>query len=100
MIPAGLYTAARFAIILGTVISLFAALPLSKSRGSHALQKEEHQPQQKPNDATQFGVNAYVGSKVCVQCHAPIASKYSRTDMGRSMSEITASLLENIPNSA
>jgi hypothetical protein len=100
MIPAGLYTAARFAIILGIVISLFAALPFSKSRGSHALQKEGQQPQQKPNDATQFGVNAYVGSKVCVQCHAPIASKYSRTDMGRSMSEITASLLENIPNSA
>ena len=100
MIPAGLYTAPRFAIILGIVISQFAALPFSKSRGSHALQKEGQQPQQKPNDATQFGVNAYVGSKVCVQCHAPIASKYSRTDMGRSMSEITASLLENIPNSA
>jgi hypothetical protein len=42
----------------------------------------------------------YVGSKVCTQCHAPIASKYSRTDMGRSMSEITPSLLERIPTSA
>jgi len=41
----------------------------------------------------------YVGSKVCTQCHAPIASKYSRTDMGRSMSEITPSLLERIPTS-
>lgn len=42
----------------------------------------------------------YVGSKVCAQCHAPIASKYSRTDMGRSMSAITPSLLERIPTSA
>ena len=100
MIPAGLYTAARFAIMLGIAISLFAELPFSKSRGSQALQEEGQQPQQKPNDATQFGVNAYVGSKVCAQCHAPIASKYSRTDMGRSMSEITTSLLEKIPNAA
>jgi hypothetical protein len=42
----------------------------------------------------------YVGSKVCAQCHAPIASKYSRTDMGRSMSEITPTLLEKIPTAA
>jgi hypothetical protein len=42
----------------------------------------------------------YVGSKVCAQCHAPIASKYSRTDMGRSMSEITPALLEKIPTAA
>src|SRR5580704_7281919 len=44
--------------------------------------------------------NAYVGSKVCAQCHAPIASRYSRTDMGRSMSEITPALLEKIPTAA
>jgi hypothetical protein len=42
----------------------------------------------------------YVGSKVCAQCHAPIASKYFRTDMGRSMSEITPTLLEKIPTAA
>ena len=30
-----------------------------------------------------------MGSRVCAQCHAPISNKYSRTDMGRSMSEIT-----------
>jgi hypothetical protein len=42
----------------------------------------------------------YVGSKVCAQCHAPIASKYFRTDMGRSMSEITPKLLEKIPTAA
>jgi hypothetical protein len=42
----------------------------------------------------------YVGSKVCAQCHAPIASKYFRTDMGRSMSEITPKLLEKLPTAA
>jgi Tfp pilus assembly protein PilF len=42
----------------------------------------------------------YVGSKVCAQCHAPIASRYSRTDMGRSMSQITPALLEKIPTVA
>jgi Tetratricopeptide repeat len=42
----------------------------------------------------------YVGSKVCARCHAPIASKYSRTDMGRSMSEITPTLFEQIPTAA
>jgi hypothetical protein len=42
----------------------------------------------------------YVGSKVCAQCHAPIASKYFRTDMGRSISEITPKLLEKIPTAA
>ena len=103
VVLAALYTAARFAVTLGIMIFLLAALPFSKSRGNHAPQKEGQQPQQKVNDiagAAQSGVNAYVGSKVCAQCHAPIASKYSRTDMGRSMSEITASLLEKIPNSA
>ena len=43
--------------------------------------------------------NGYVGSRVCAQCHAPISNKYSRTDMGRSMSEITPALLEKIPTS-
>src|SRR6202008_3618070 len=43
-------------------------------------------------------ISGYVGSEVCAQCHAPLASKYSRTDMGRSMSETTASLLEKMPN--
>jgi hypothetical protein len=46
------------------------------------------------------GTTGYVGSKTCAQCHAPIASKYSRTDMGRSMSEITPTLLGKIPTAA
>ncbi len=42
----------------------------------------------------------YVGSKVCSQCHRSIYESFSRTDMGRSMSEITPTLLEKIPTSA
>jgi Tfp pilus assembly protein PilF len=42
----------------------------------------------------------YVGSKVCAECHAGISSKYLKTDMGRSMSEITPALLERIPTSS
>jgi len=42
----------------------------------------------------------YVGSKACSQCHRSIYESFSRTDMGRSMSEITPTLLERIPTSA
>jgi hypothetical protein len=42
----------------------------------------------------------YVGSRVCLQCHRSIYESFSRTDMGRSMSEITPALLERIPTSA
>ena len=44
--------------------------------------------------------SSYVGSKVCSQCHSSIYESFSRTDMGRSMSEITPALLERIPISA
>jgi hypothetical protein len=42
----------------------------------------------------------YVGSRACSQCHRSISESFSRTDMGRSMSEITPTLLERIPTSA
>ena len=41
----------------------------------------------------------YVGSKVCSTCHPSIYESFMRTDMGRSMSEITPALLERIPAS-
>ena len=49
------------------------------------------------NSATDAG---YVGSRVCSQCHRSIYESFSRTDMARSMSEITPELLERIPTSA
>lgn len=47
------------------------------------------------------GQNAgYVGSRACAKCHPSIYESFSRTDMARSMSEITPALLEKIPTSA
>jgi hypothetical protein len=42
----------------------------------------------------------YVSSRVCSKCHPSIYESFLRTDMGRSMSEITPALLERIPTSA
>jgi hypothetical protein len=42
----------------------------------------------------------YVGSRVCSKCHPGIYESFLKTDMGRSMSEITPSLLEKVPTSA
>lgn len=42
----------------------------------------------------------YVGSRVCAGCHRPIFNSFSRTDMGRSMSEVTPELLQTISPSA
>src|SRR5437868_3894918 len=44
--------------------------------------------------------SSYVGSQACAQCHREIYETYSRTDMGRSMSQVNSSLLERIPTSA
>jgi tetratricopeptide repeat protein/doubled CXXCH motif protein/cytochrome c554/c'-like protein len=41
---------------------------------------------------------AYVGSRVCSGCHRQIYSSYRQTDMGRSMAEPAATLLEKIPS--
>jgi hypothetical protein len=44
--------------------------------------------------------DGYVGSKVCAECHGAIYSKFSQTDMGRSISLVSPKLLETLPNSA
>src|ERR1700748_473801 len=38
----------------------------------------------------------YVGSKACAQCHKDIYNKYIQTSMGRSMAEITPSLMQSL----
>src|SRR6266403_426720 len=53
-----------------------------------------------PTDQSSVANSSYVGSRVCAKCHGSIYRSFSRTDMGRSMSEITPALLERIPNSA
>jgi len=42
----------------------------------------------------------YVGSRACAKCHPSVYQSFLRTDMGRSMSEITPGLLEKIPTTA
>src|SRR5580693_10032647 len=51
-------------------------------------------------DQSSIHVAGYVGSRACSKCHPSIYESFSRTDMGRSMSEITPSLLERIATSA
>ncbi|MCU1304721.1 MAG: hypothetical protein JWQ87_5005 [Candidatus Sulfotelmatobacter sp.] len=51
-------------------------------------------------DQSSAATTGYVGSKACSQCHASIYESFSRTDMGRSMSEISPDLLKKIPISA
>jgi len=42
--------------------------------------------------------DGYVGSKICAECHGAIFSKFSQTDMGRSISLVSPKLLETLPN--
>jgi hypothetical protein len=42
----------------------------------------------------------YVGSRVCAECHQRIYESYSKTDMGRSMSTVTPSVLMQVSHSA
>ncbi|HWZ50982.1 MAG TPA: tetratricopeptide repeat protein [Granulicella sp.] len=44
--------------------------------------------------------DGYVGSASCSRCHLGIYQQFSRTSMGRSMSPITAELLQTLPASA
>jgi hypothetical protein len=44
--------------------------------------------------------DGYVGSGACAKCHRSIYVSFSKTDMGRSMSEITPALLKKIPSNA
>jgi hypothetical protein len=53
-----------------------------------------------PADQSSLANAGYVGSRVCSKCHSSIYESFSRTDMGRSMSEITPALLQRIPTSA
>lgn len=92
----------RLAVYLCVLILLLAAASFSGNRKNSVRNADNTTTA--PATAAISGIApsraGYVGSKVCAQCHAPVASKYFRTDMGRSMSEITPKLLEQIPTAA
>jgi hypothetical protein len=92
----------RLAVTLCGTVLLLAAASFSGNRDNSARDPNKASHPHTPGAVSRIAPNSagYVGSKVCAQCHAPIASKYSRTDMGRSMSEITPTLLEKIPPAA
>jgi Tetratricopeptide repeat len=101
-IPSQFGGGARSAVYLGAMVLLLAAASFSwtSEKPTRNLDKTGAARSAAIVSATAPSATGYVGSKVCAQCHAPIASKYSRTDMGRSMSEITPALLEKIPTAA
>jgi hypothetical protein len=53
-----------------------------------------------PPQSTSRTDSGYLGSRSCLPCHRTIYEEFSQTDMGRSMSPVTAGLLRKIPNSA
>src|SRR5580704_15813049 len=78
-IESGLVSVARVLLLL-TCFSFQTTLPGATAAGNQ-------------NSLADAG---YVGSQVCSHCHPSIYESFSRTDMGRSMSEITPALLEKM----
>jgi hypothetical protein len=93
---------ASSAVCLCVMVLLLAAASFSGSRENFVRQPDDTGASRSATAVSGIapGTTGYVGSKICAQCHAPIASKYSRTDMGRSMSQVTPALLEKIPTGA
>src|SRR5713101_1902669 len=88
------YSAARpLRAIAGLLLSITAAVLLVCLRGKLPGTTVSA-------DQSSLANSGYVGSKVCSKCHPSIYESFLRTDMGRSMSEITPALLERMPISA
>jgi hypothetical protein len=85
----------RFALI---AISIFGAICAATAidRTSLARAAQSRPPAEKAASSP----TDYVGSKACAQCHRAIFNTFSRTHMGRSMSEVTPEFLKTIPASA
>ena len=78
------------------VASVIGVLLLLTSAGFQSRSSEET----RPTNPTAGADGGYVGSRACSKCHLSVYESFSRTDMGRSMSEITPALLEKIPTAA
>jgi hypothetical protein len=77
--------------VLSLVFAFAAIDRTGRLRAAQSMQPAEKSPS---------SAEGYVGSKACAQCHRTIFDNFSRTDMGRSMSEVTPKFLERIPSSA
>ncbi len=91
----GLFRSQRNIIAGFALVTICGSLGLAELRLSQTIfplrQSDPHHAQ---------SAAGYVGSKSCAKCHGEIYQTYSQTEMGRSMSEMNASLLAKIPNSA
>lgn len=86
---------ARSALIAITMLGLvFGVITINRANPVRAAQKTQ------VTEKTGTSTGGYVGSKACAQCHRAISNNFSRTDMGRSMSEVTPEFLEKVPNFA
>ncbi|MGB8593229.1 MAG: hypothetical protein WCD40_17760 [Candidatus Acidiferrales bacterium] len=90
----------RFALVRSALMALaLLGLAFSLAAIDRAGRVRAAQTVQAPEKAA-APTAGYVGSKACSQCHRAIFNNFSRTDMGRSMSEVTPEFLGKIPNSA
>jgi tetratricopeptide repeat protein len=81
----------------GRLASLMLALILAAIPGAPTqVNGGETSPVARPASAA----SGCVGSPACAQCHREIYNSYSRTDMGRSMSQVNYALLGKIPTLA
>jgi hypothetical protein len=74
--------------------------PLVLLAGREGSRQSELPGTTAPAHQSAAGNPGYVGSRVCSKCHPSIYESFVGSDMGRSMSQITPTLLEKIPTSA
>jgi len=86
---------ARSALLASAILSLaFALAAIDRTGRVRATQTAQAPAKSHPS------AGGYVGSKACAQCHHTTFDNFSRTDMGRSMSEVTSGFLERVTASA
>ena len=86
----GLWARLLFLVLLFT----FPRNPLAAAPGVRA--KTPANGTKSAPENSERNREGYVGSRACASCHRDVYSEYVQTDMGRSMSEITPALLEQL----
>lgn len=78
------------------VVLLAAAVLLTSSLEIPAVALDNQQVHVEDSATSKTRNNDYVGSAACATCHADLYISYEKTDMGKSMSEITPAILEKL----
>ena len=85
----------RGALLAGAGFVFCLGLSSWRIQGMAKLQSAEG-----PQRATRTEQDGFVGSGSCLPCHQNIYDKFSKTNMGRSMSRVTPGLLANLVTSS